>query len=65
MSYAIDGMYHRNISMVGAMGATAKVSITGRSQAVRLPRELRFESDEIRFRKVGSAVILGPVPRDW
>ena len=33
------------------MGNTAKVFMTGRSQAVRLPKEFRFESDEVRIRK--------------
>ena len=39
--------------------------MTGRSQAVRLPKEFRFESDEVRIRKEGSAVILEPLPEDW
>lgn len=47
------------------MGSTAKVFMTGRSQAVRLPKEFRFESDEVRIRKEGNAVILEPVPEDW
>ena len=32
------------------MGSTAKAFMTGRSQAVRLPKEFRFESDETRIR---------------
>ena len=47
------------------MGSTAKIFMTGRSQAVRLPKEFRFESDEVRIRKEGSAVILEPLPEDW
>ena len=47
------------------MGNTAKVFMTGRSQAVRLPKEFRFESDEVRIRKEGNAVILEPLPEDW
>ena len=47
------------------MGTTAKVFMTGRSQAVRLPKEFRFESDEVRIRKEGIAVILEPLPGDW
>ena len=47
------------------MGNTAKIFMTGRSQAVRLPKEFRFESDEVRIRKEGSAVILEPLPEDW
>ena len=47
------------------MGSTAKIFMTGRSQAVRLPKEFRFESDEVRIRKEGDAVILEPLPEDW
>jgi antitoxin VapB len=44
---------------------TAKVFWSGRSQAVRLPKEFRFESDEVRIRRHGAAVILEPVATDW
>lgn len=37
---------------------------TGRSQAVRLPKEFRFEGDTVLVRREGSAVILEPA-RDW
>ena len=47
------------------MGSTAKIFMTGRSQAVRLPKEFRFESDEVRIRKEGNSVILEPLPEDW
>ena len=47
------------------MEKTAKVFMTGRSQAVRLPKEFRFASREVRIRKEGSAVILEPLPEDW
>ena len=36
----------------------AKVFWTGRSQAVRLPKEFRFEGDSVRIRKNGGLVIL-------
>ena len=39
---------------------TAKLFRNGRSQAVRLPREFRFEGDEVRIRQVGDAVVLEP-----
>ncbi|MHB8529380.1 MAG: antitoxin [Caulobacteraceae bacterium] len=48
-----------------AKADTAKVFWSGRSQAVRLPKEYRFDTDEVRIRKQGSAVILEPVPKDW
>lgn len=44
---------------------TAKVFWSGRSQAVRLPREFRFETDEVRIRRHGNAVILEPLAHDW
>ena len=33
----------------------------GRSQAVRLPKEFRFEGTEVRVSKVGDKVILEPL----
>jgi antitoxin VapB len=47
------------------MARTAKLFRTGRSQAVRLPKEFRFQGDEVRIRRHGQAVILEPVPCDW
>jgi antitoxin VapB len=44
---------------------TAKIFMSNRSQAVRLPREFRFESREVFIRKVGDEVILSPRPADW
>lgn len=41
--------------------ATAKLFKTGRSQAVRLPKEFRFEGTEVRIRKHGSGVLLEPL----
>lgn len=43
----------------------AKVFWSGRSQAVRLPKEFRFDGDEVRIRRHGSAVILEPIAHDW
>ena len=39
---------------------TAKVFTTGRSQAVRLPKAYRFDTDEVTIEKVGNAVVLRP-----
>jgi antitoxin VapB len=44
---------------------TAKIFWSGRSQAVRLPKEFRFDGEEVRIRRHGSSVILEPVPQDW
>ena len=43
----------------------AKLFWNGRSQAVRLPKEFRFEGDEVRIRRHGPGVILEPIPADW
>lgn len=40
--------------------ATAKLFKSGRSQAVRLPREFRFEGKEVRIRRFGMGVLLEP-----
>ena len=42
----------------------AKLFWTGRSQAVRLPKEFRFEGKEVHIRRQGDAVILEPVAKD-
>ena len=39
---------------------TARLFINGNSQAVRLPKEFRFEGDEVVIKKVGNAVVLLP-----
>jgi len=43
----------------------AKVFWSGRSQAVRLPKAFRLDTDEVRIRRHGSAIILEPVAHDW
>jgi antitoxin VapB len=43
------------------MATTAKLFMHGRSQAVRLPKEFRFEGKEVRVSKVGDKVILEPM----
>ena len=40
---------------------TAKLFMHGRSQAVRLPKEFRFEGKEVRVSRVGNRVILEPL----
>ncbi len=44
---------------------TAKLFENGRSQAVRLPKECRFNGDEVAISKVGDAVILLPKENKW
>jgi antitoxin VapB len=42
--------------------AAAKLFWNGRSQAVRLPKEFRFEGDHVRVSRMGAGVLLEPVP---
>lgn len=44
---------------------TAKVFWSGRSQAVRLPKDFRFDTQEVRIRRHGQAVILEPLADSW
>jgi antitoxin VapB len=46
------------------MKSTAKLFRNGRSQAVRLPKEFRFEGDRVRIRKVPQGVLLEPLISD-
>jgi len=51
-----------------ARTAVAKLFRNGRSQAVRLPREFRFEGDRVRIRRVPQGVLLEPLisdPQKW
>ncbi|MCM1049663.1 MAG: antitoxin [Clostridiales bacterium] len=44
---------------------TAKVFENGRSQAVRLPKEYRFNDEEVAINKIGDIVILMPKENKW
>ena len=44
---------------------TAKIFWSGRSQAVRLPKNFRFEGEEVRIRRHGNAVLLEPLTDNW
>ena len=43
----------------------AKLFMTGRSQAVRLPAECRFDTDEVTIQKLGDSVIISPKTNRW
>ena len=49
------------------MSDTAKLFVTGRSQAVRLPREYRFEGAEVFIRRdpTSGDVVLSRKPPTW
>ena len=44
---------------------TAKIFENGRSQAVRLPKKFRFNTDEVIVQQLGDAVILVPKESMW
>ncbi|KAF5061034.1 Antitoxin VapB2 [anaerobic digester metagenome] len=44
---------------------TAKLFNNGRSQAVRLPKELRFSGEDVFVRKIGNMVVLLPKDDPW
>lgn len=44
---------------------TAKLFRNGQSQAVRLPKDFRFEDDHVFVKKSGNAVILIPAKDSW
>lgn len=44
---------------------TAKFFWSGRSQAVHLPKDYRFESAQVRIRRRGRTLILEPIAQDW
>ena len=47
------------------MATMAKVFRNGASQAVRLPKEFRFDAEEVCVKRVGSAVLLFPKEKAW
>ena len=56
-------IYTRERKVIDMM--TAKVFKNGRSQAIRLPKECRFSSDEVVVNKIGDIVILLPKQNKW
>ena len=44
---------------------TAKIFWSGRSQAVRIPKEFRLPGDEVVIRRVGTSLVLEPIDADW
>ena len=47
------------------MVETAKVFTNGGSQAVRLPKDFRFDTDEVDVNRIGEIVILVPKENRW
>ena len=48
-----------------AFASVAKLFMNGRSQAVRLPAECRFDADEVMIQKLGDNVIISPRTDCW
>jgi antitoxin VapB len=44
---------------------TAKIFQNGQSQAVRLPKEFRFQGNHVFIKKEGDTVILIPQKKSW
>ena len=44
---------------------TAKVFVNGRSQAVRLPKEYRFDGSDVFIKKIDDVVMLIPRDKVW
>jgi len=44
---------------------TAKLFKNGKCQAVRLPKDFRFEGDEVFISRMGKAVVLLPKEDPW
>lgn len=44
---------------------TASVFKNGSSQAVRIPKEFRFDSDRVEIKKVGNNIVLLPIISSW
>jgi antitoxin VapB len=47
------------------MTTTTTVFMNGASQAVRLPKEFRFDADVVGIKRVGSAILLFPKDAAW
>ncbi len=59
-------MPHSNKRLKTATGPRkAKIFMNNRSQAVRLPKDFQFNTEEVFIRREGSDVVLSPRPSDW
>lgn len=54
-------IYHKE--QENKVATTAKIFKNGRSQAVRLPKEFRFEGSEVKIKREGKAVIIEPIEK--
>jgi antitoxin VapB len=45
--------------------AVTKIFWSGRSQAVRIPKEFRLQGTEAVIRRVGGSLVIEPIAADW
>ncbi len=43
----------------------AKIFMTGKSQAIRLPKAFRFEGKEVSVVPLGKGIVLQPISQSW
>jgi antitoxin VapB len=60
--YILFGIYQGGVM---DMNQIAKIFMNGRSQAVRLPKDFRFDCDEVFVRKHGDGIIISPKTNTW
>ncbi len=58
--YILQDIYYLEAAM-----KTAKLFKNGKSQAVRLPKEFRFQGSEVYIKRIGGSVILVPKDDPW
>ena len=59
------GKMTANSRSPGGPRKVARVFMNGRSQAVRLPKEFRFDTDRVAIWRDGPNVVLSPMFEDW
>ena len=59
------GSYPWYVPQFWAPMDTAKLFQSGRSQAVRLPKEYRFQGSEVAVKHFGNGVLLLPIEDPW
>lgn len=49
----------------GKVMKTAKIFMSGNSQAVRIPKEFQLEGDEVEIQRRGNVLVLRPKKKSW
>lgn len=52
-------------SSAGVKSRTARLFRNGTNQAVRLPRDLELDADEVLICRDGDSLVITPKPRSW